>query len=222
MTAALPQPGSPAPAPQAFVEQFLPGDLLFFLGDDRLSREIAWRTASWWQIFQWRRFSHVAIVAELPLPGAKELYPLLVESTTMCGAACLWQGREVDGVQVHDPQTRVNDYPGKVWRFRLVEPLSEEESGRLTQFCRETIGEPYDRLRAGMLAMGDLRGFFHCPPTLHEWFCSEHAATGLKRAGRIGQDNNCERLSPNGLAMLLMNAGNVWPLGERSQSRRVK
>lgn len=208
--------------PSASIEQFLPGDLLFFLGDDALSREIAWRTATWQQVFFGRRFSHVAIVAELALPGARESQPLLVESTTLCGQPCLWQRREVEGVQVHLPQVRVNDYPGKVWRFRLVESLSVEESGRLTQFCRETIGEPYDRYRAGLLATGELRGFFNVPPTLHEWFCSEHSGTALKRCGRIGQDNNCERLSPNGLATLLTDAGNVWPLGEKSQSRRLK
>lgn len=212
--------------PSASIEPFLPGDLLFFLGDDPLSREIAWRTATWWQVCFWQRFSHVGIIAELTAPGdseeSKEPRPLLVESTTLCGQPCLWQGREVEGVQVHEPQLRVDAYPGKVWRFRLVEPLNVEESGRLSQFCRETIGEPYDRIRAGMLAAGDVRGFFHLAPTLEEWFCSEHAATALKRAGRIGQDNNCERLSPNGLALLLTNAGNVWPIGEKSQSRRIK
>ncbi len=201
----------------------MPGDLLFFRGDDELSRAIAFKTSTWSQWAFGLTFSHVGICAEVTIHGERPAV-WLFESTTLCISPCLFAGERVSGVQAHWPQDRVDEYRGKVWRLRLTDPLDADESGKLSKFLADEIGKPYDAERAVLLA--GRRMLFDAPtlaPTPNARFCSELAAEASRRADRIvprGVDP--ESYSPNSLALAALHSGEVWPVGGRSQSRRVK
>jgi hypothetical protein len=212
---------SPSRLPSASIEPFLPGDQLYFLGDDEFSRAIAWRTASWSQVFFGLRFSHVGICAEVEYQGKSGVF--LFESTTFCDEPCLITGKKIAGVQAHLPQARVDAYPGKVWRLRLTDPLDEEESRGLSKFLSGEIGKPYDARRAALLAGGWFQNWSQLAPTSDAWFCSELAAAALKRVDRVvDRSADPESFSPNSLATASLHSGEVWAVGEKSQSRRLK
>ena len=205
----------------AFVEPFLPGDQIYFLGTDLLSTAIARRTASWWQWFCGPVFSHVGICAEVPIRGEQpEVW--LFESTTLCPLPCLFAKAVVKGVQAHHPAERIAVYPGSAWRVRLTQPLSDEQNGLLSDFLRSEIGNPYDRERAALLASWHLWAAPFLEPTRNARFCSELVGEGLKRVNRIGPDHDPESLSPNSLANLQFHSGAVWPLSQSGQSYRIK
>lgn len=195
---------------------FLPGDQLYFLGEDETSRAIAWKTASWGQRLVGPKFSHVAICGEIhhgQLVFNTHCGVLLFESTTLCDLRCTLTGKSVKGVQAHDPQTRIDAYRGQVWRLRLTDPLAAEESRKLTTFLLSEIGKPYDYRRALRLA-GRHFDAESMMPTPNARFCSELNAIGLKRVDRIGRDHDPESFSPNSLARLMLHSGEVFPIGQ--------
>lgn len=214
---------SPAlrPKPIASMDQFRAGDQLYFFGTDPLSRAIAYRTCSWWQWLKGPVFSHVAICADVEIKGERPQV-WLFESTTLCSLPCLMQHKPVSGVQCHMPDERVKEYPGSVWRLRLTQPLTCDQSGELSDFLRSEVGKPYDRDRAALLASWHLWAAPFLEPTPNARFCSELVGEGLKRVSRIGADHDPESLSPNSLASLQLHSGAVWPLDASRQSRRLK
>ena len=218
---------SAAQACRADAEPFVAGDLLFFLGDDELSQAIAWKTATWAQWLFGLSFSHVGICASVGpsmiVQGATDGV-LLFESTTLCELPCIFAKTKVSGVQAHLPQQRIDAYPGKVWRMRLTEPLDGEESGKLTGFLTDKLGRPYDAERAALLAgrrfVYDFQGL---APTHDSLFCSELVSAACKRVDRIvPRGIDPESYSPNLLARAALHSGEVWPIGESKQSRRIK
>lgn len=216
------QPTAAPRQPHASFDQYAPGDLLLFLGDDELSRAIAWKTSTWSQWLFGLTFGHVEICADGRFNGNVDVYAY--GSTTQCDLPCLHAGKPISGVQVHAPRTRVDQYPGKVWRLRLTESLNSEERGRLWGMLYHELGKPYDAERAALLAgrrfVYDFQGL---APTPGSRFCSELASAALKHVNRIvprGADP--ESYSPNSLALAALHSGEVWPVGEKSQSRRLK
>lgn len=221
-TTAIAAASQKKPCRHASFDQFLPGDLLFFLGDDELSRAIAWKTSTWSQWLFGLTFGHVEICADGRFNGNVGVYAY--GSTTLCDLPCLHAGKCISGVQVHAPQTRVDQYPGKVWRLRLTESLNSEERGRLWSMLYHELGKPYDAERAALLAGRRFVYDFHgLAPTPGSRFCSELASAALKHVNRVvprGADP--ESYSPNSLALAALHSGEAWPIGEKSQSRRLK
>lgn len=88
--------------------------------------------------------SHIAVVARHP----KVNKLLLCESTTQYRRPCFIQGRVVDGVQWHEIGPRIRSYRGLVYRYRLREPLTPEQEGKLSEFLAGMTGRGYDALGA--------------------------------------------------------------------------
>jgi hypothetical protein len=199
---------------------FLPGDLVFFRAYDALSLGISYRTCTWRQLFSSPLNggflpSHVGVCADYE--GSQDDWKtrgartLLFESTTKCDQPCFIQGRQVEGVQAHLPDVRIRNYPGKAWRLRLRRPLDRDESARLSAFCAETVGHPYNYLRAAELATFFVRRI-HGDPLPDSWFCSDHALTAYKCINRVNQDDDPEDYSPGRFAQLVLHSGAVFPI----------
>lgn len=201
-------------------EPFIAGDMLFFKGRDELSRAIAWKTSTWRQWAFGQTFSHVEILCDSWFESPNPV--VTVGSTMLCDLPCLVAGRKVRGVQVHDPQQRIDAYDGEVYRFRLTDALDELEAVKLMAFLRSEVGKPYDYRRALLLA-GRYADARHLVPTPDDRFCSELAAEALKRVDRIvDRSSDPESFSPNSLSLTALHSGGVWPLGDKQQSRRLK
>lgn len=190
--------------------QLLPGDIAACFGTDLTGRVISWGTASLLAPRGLRIApSHVAICCE------HEEQVVWVESTTLCGHACLVRGRPVSGVQVHRPHTRIADYErsgGRVDIYRLadIQRLSSAESRLLTRilidhFVRRAVS--YD-LGGAMLSGTRVFQLTRCFPSasLDELFCSELVAAVLMRMGRMNHANPT-RFHPGRLLRELVRQG---------------
>lgn len=204
---------------------YRPGDLLFFRAFDAMSRCISYRTCTWRQLFcapfnSGFLPSHVEICADIETNGITRT--LSVGSTTFCQQPCFVLGRKIEGVQAHLPAQRVADYRGRIWRLRLKRALDDEESRKLTDFCLQTLGQPYNFVRAAELATFFIRRF-HGDPLDDAWFCSDHALTALKAVNRVDQDYDPEDISPGLLAHIVLHSGAVHRISSiGSKSFRVK
>lgn len=234
-------PGLPTSAPRsvldgptaaAIIPHFQPGDLLFFRGDDVLSKAIAYRTCTWRQLFA-APFnggflpSHVGVCCDYRESGYESSSrTILVESTTLNERPCYVRDRHVIGVQAHLPRVRVADYPGRVWRLRLRRPLSIEERRCLSSFLLSQLGRPYNYRRAA--ALGEFfwrRAVATLDPLPDTWFCDELCIEALKCVNRVGVDNDPESFSPATFARLVLHSGEYYGLGgtdHQSPSLRIK
>lgn len=161
---------------------FEPGDLLVFYGRDFTSRVIEWAT---------RGPSHVGIIC--PHPGQPGAEPgggrlLLFESTTLCDEPCVLAGKCIQGVQAHDPRSRVAGYRGTAALLRLMPAwrLADREIGLLHDWLMRVASEPYD-LRGALLSGTKLFKWTACMPypDLESLFCSELCAAALMRLQRL-------------------------------------
>ena len=158
--------------------RFEAGDLLIFYGRDWTSRIIECAT---------RGPSHVGIIC----PHA-ERGPLLFESTTLREIPCLLTGKCVQGVQAHEPATRIAAYPGAVARMQLAQAwrLNEAEIGLLHDWLMHVAHEPYD-LRGALISGTRLFKWTALMPypDLESLFCSELCAAALMRLARMPLEN---------------------------------
>lgn len=182
---------------------FEPGDLLVFYGRDFTSRVIEWAT---------RGPSHVGIVCPHPLaaqPAGSTPSMLLFESTTLCEEPCLLTGRRIEGVQAHDPVSRIAGYPGKVARVRLTPAwrLNVREIGILHDWLLHVASEPYD-LRGALLSGTRLFKWTALMPypDLDSLFCSELCAAALMRLYRVPLANP-SLYNPASLVRILRRCG---------------
>lgn len=186
--------------------RFHPGDLLACYGDGLLSRAIEW--ATWGP-------SHVAQVY------ADAGNVLVYESTSLCRRPCLVAGRVVEGVQVHRPHERVEDYGGRVevWRPVPVWAWKAEQAAEVAQIVGYYTGaeaQHYDFLRATLSATTWFKRCFY--PDAGSKFCSELIAMVLQRIC-WPVTGNPAYYTPGGLVRQLRRLGLVRkvpvPWGER-------
>ena len=175
--------------------RFDAGDLLIFYGRDLTSRVIEWAT---------RGPSHVGIVC--PHGGRGEL---LFESTTLCDDPCAISGRRVQGVQAHDPASRIGSYRGRVKRLGLAGGwrLSGHEIGLMHDWLMHLTSQPYD-LRGALLSGTRLFKWTSLMPypDLGSLFCSELCAAALMRLHRMPLSNP-SAYSPASLVRKLRRCG---------------
>lgn len=170
-----------------------PGDIMACWGRDTISRVI---TCGTWSPFGPAGLrlgpSHLAIICEI------EGKLRWVESTMLAPTACVLRGEQVNGVQVHEPAERVQDYDdqgGQVVRYSLtaINRLSEAESELLTwilveHFVKKSVA--YDvggALISGTRVWQLMRSFPGAD--LDRLFCSELVSAVLQRLGRLNRTN---------------------------------
>ena len=191
---------------------FQPGDLLFFAGDDLVSKAIAWKTCSWPQWIKGERFSHVGVCADYSPPNSHSRVTLLFESTTLTAMPCVVQNKLVKGPQAHWPNERIKRYPGHVWRLRLRDPLTEYERERLTNFSLSVLGEDYDWFGAALAGTWFARLDDDIQPHAAALFCSRMATLQLRECFRMSQSDAPGEFSPARLARELAHRETVWPI----------
>lgn len=165
---------------------FHPGDLVFFAGRDRISRAIALKTATPWQLIVQRRWiSHVGIVA--PHNGRG----LLFESTSQAEIPCHIQRRRVCGVQAHDIGLRLQTYRGRAWVAHIRRPLTGFEQAELSTWLRQQLGTGYDFTQAGRSGLQFLARWLGLPNPENDslFYCSELVYRGLEQLRRVRQSN---------------------------------
>lgn len=197
-----------------------PGDLWAFSGNLRTSRAIKFFTCS--------PYSHVGGIAvvdrellgrlmfrtDLHFPPPAEVWrnwtarPLLFESTTLSEIPCSLMGRTFSGVQAHEPEAVLENYPGRVWRIRLRNgwALGHEASERLSHRMVRQVGLPYDRHQAMLSGTLLLKRWLWSPSDLHYVFCSELWAHALMELGRFPLQNT-SKVNPGRLVNWLVDAG---------------
>lgn len=182
---------------------FQAGDLLAFSGSDWLSRLIKACTCSprYWFRAHWRCTNHIGICCDF---RGKQV---LIESTTQCDAPSLFPSPRsaAGGVQAHWPEQRVAEFPGPVFRARLVPHwrLDQIESQRLTEFLLDFRGAAYDFVGALRAGIGTARA-----ADLHRLFCSEIVAAALCRVFRL-RDSNPSDWTPVAILEELVQTGKV-------------
>ena len=142
-----------------------PGDLLFFYGNDRVSKIISYWT--------WGP-SHVGIVVDASAIGVP--YPdnklVMLESTTMCPTACLVGGKRIAGIQVQDIETRIAQY-GNAPTLLSLRPecrFTPEDDELFHAKARLTIGELYDMPNAVLSGTNILK--YLVTPDINTLFCA--------------------------------------------------
>lgn len=122
----------------------------------------------------------------------------LYESTTLCELPCLVQKKIVSGAQVHNIDTRVAKYNGKVYHIPLTKPLNQLERLKLTGFLLKSVGRPYDMLGAGLSGGHILRKIsrFLRDQDLNNLFCSEWCAAAHNYLNRF-HTGNASTWNPN-------------------------
>lgn len=171
------------------MHSFQPGDILGFSGDSWVSAGINVMTYGipWWSL------SHVGILGEHHEHGL-----LLFESTTLNNSPCVIQGKPVCGTQAQRIDTRLSNYAGKIWHYRLYRPLYRHERNRLNAFLNDNIGKSYDQIgafRAGGIGFSFLESQL-TESDLHAIFCSEWCAAAHARIGLFPTDSP-GRWNPN-------------------------
>ena len=155
--------------------------------------------------------SHVEIVAKA-LAG--DAVPLLFESTTLATEPCLITGKRTSGVQAHDLDQRIQQFPGRVWHYPLTRKLRIVQSIQLTDFCIHHVnaGTGYDALeafRSRATPLGWLeRLLLRSPENLSRLFCSEFVAAAWKEC-EVWNAPNASRWSPNAIARSAVRTGIV-------------
>ena len=175
------------------MDDFQPLDLLACYGTDATARAITWLTAS---ALAPRRLrlgpSHVAVICE------HHGSPLWLESTTLCPHPCAVLGYQVDGVQAHLPEERIQDYVSAggrvdVYRLSAIDRLSQSESELLSKvLIRHFLGRLVTYDLGGALLSGTRlfkRTRLLPAADLNELFCSELVAAVLMRLGRLNRAN---------------------------------
>ena len=175
------------------MDDFQPLDLLACYGTDATARAITWLTAS---ALAPRRLrlgpSHVAVICE------HHGSPLWLESTTLCRHPCTVLGYQVEGVQAHLPEERIQDYVSAggrvdVYRLSAIDRLSQSESDLLTKILiRHFLGRLVTYDLGGALLSGTRlfkRTRLLPAADLNELFCSELVAAVLMRLGRLNRAN---------------------------------
>jgi hypothetical protein len=173
-----------------------------FAGRDWLSAGIQLASLS----LPFRGLSHVAIISTLPPP----LGPLVLwESTSLATEPCIVAGKQVSGVQVHHPRRRILSHCGRVWHYRLAQPLSRDEIKQLAWFLHLHVGASYDYIGAfhsRRTPFGLIERML-CPENLHRIFCSELVAAALQTCGR--HDRRLSRYNPTRLCRHLVKDGTL-------------
>lgn len=184
-----------------------PGDLIGFSGSALSSAFINVMTYGipFWDL------SHVGIM------GEHNGQLLLFESNVHDPEPCAITGKMMRGTQAHTLDSRLKDYDGGIWHYRLNSPLYDFEIKRLNSFLAKTVGIPYDTIgafRAGGVGWSMIESLFH-DQDLSSIFCSEWCAAALSNIGRFNTDN-FSRWSPNRLIRTLRRQGIL------AKSRRLK
>ncbi len=138
--------------------------------------------------------SHIAIAANYL--GK----PRLFESTTLAEGKCLIQNKQVAGSQVHNIDTRIKGFKGRVYRIQPRKPLSPRQSRRLTEYLVDNVGHPYDYFgaeRSGGKLWSQLNRLLH-PENQASLFCSEWCALALREID-VFRTGNASSWSPNSL-----------------------
>jgi len=143
--------------------------------------------------------SHVGMIG----PGH-----MIYESTTLSTQRCAVSGKYVKGVQAHDPGSRIRNYNGRVYRYRLNVNLNKIQRTVLGRYLHRQIGVKYDTLgalRSRDLGLGTVEKWLcRRPENLNSLFCSEYLAAALDVAA-IWEPDNASRWNPNRLARTLVN-----------------
>jgi hypothetical protein len=130
-----------------------------------------------------RGISHIGIVA--PADDNRDQL-LIYESTTLSGCDCYYHKKAVSGVQASRPRERFAAYQGKIWVYRLTQPLTETEVHRLTKFLRHHVGTEYDYLGAFKARGSNWITRRILPKSgLDLIFCSEYVAAALQCLERV-------------------------------------
>lgn len=186
--------------------QFQPGDVLAFSGRNCLSRMI--RAATLGSI------SHVGIVAYAPSFAADKAWrrPIIYESTTQAKRACYRVNYIVSGVQAHSITWRLADSKKdnvQIWHYPLANPLTDKESAKLTAWCEERLGTPYDywgAFNARTLGFGWFRHLIHSHEHLSSYQCSEFAADALRMLKRFNTVD-ASKWNPSSLCRVMVRQG---------------
>ncbi len=155
--------------------------------------------------------SHIGVVAEFA--GRAVIF----ESTTLCKRPCLIQKARVSGVQCHPIDERISEYFGKVWRYPLSCILTSLQRRRLSEFCMNKIGTPYDMggaFRSGGKVFSWLEGKLY-GQDMQYLFCSEFCAAAHRYID-VFRNVNSSRWSPNSLIREEYEQGSLKP------RRRIK
>lgn len=172
--------------------EFRAGDIAACYGADLTSRFIRLQTGS---LISRPRLgpSHVAIIVPSQLSPSKLDY-LWCESTTMCRRPCSMQKRWVDGVQLHNPHGRIDDYlqpGGRVDLYRIAPfwQLNMSEMGLLTTTALDCLGLHYDMPGALLSGTRLCSRILQPRECLSSFFCSELLAVMLMRIGLINHSH---------------------------------
>lgn len=171
-------------------KRFKPGDLIGFSSYDLSGLVINLGSLG----VPFFGISHIGIIADCM--GSLRLY----ESTTLCKLPCLVQKKPVSGAQVHNIDSRIRDFNGKVYHIPLKDELSKLESIKLKSYLLKDIGKPYDMLGAGASGgwlLQKIRRYLK-PEDLNNLFCSEWCAAGHNHVKRF-HTGNASKWNPNSL-----------------------
>jgi hypothetical protein len=159
-----------------------PGDIYAVAGYGPISTIIKWAT--------WSQYSHIGIISQVGN------WPLLFESTSLRSVPCLYAGKTVRGVQVHNAVGIVRDrYPDVTHLYRPVVALDFHEEFRMSRYLWSKIGTPYDYAGAIGTVLFLVRKVFG--NTMDRMFCSALVSRALAQAGRFSDDKHI--LTPGGL-----------------------
>ncbi len=185
------------------------GDILIFAGASFISRMIAMRTCSWWQLATGEWDSHIGICASYH--GKM----LLFESTTLSDIPCEISGRMHRGSKAVDPAGRIEFYDGKVWVMKPTLAILPRTARRRREALIESlvsmVGRPYEDLHK-LIAVGTRFAKRHryFGEDASKLFCSEMVGIALEDAGMIAQ-GNAAMFSPSSLARRLVREGTYLP-----------
>ena len=176
--------------------QFQSGDIFACYGADFVARAISLETSLTSLItgppgLRWSP-SHVAISSGIDEDSLSQ--QVWFESTTFCTRKCLVQDRVVQGVQVHEHQSRIDDYLAAggyvdVWRLVYVDKLSESHQKSLTRTLRKFIGATYDMSGAALSGTRVIKWLPFQRANLHRLFCSELISAVLQRICVMNREN---------------------------------
>lgn len=187
------QRGPTKPRQRGQMLSLRPGDLIFFWGNDLVSKAIEIVTFG---------PSHVGIMT---------MYQgqfLLAEATTLCRHKCEAQAKQIRGFQFHRLPDRLTDYPkGQAYAYCLASDcqLTQAQTDQLEQLATGAIGTDYDYFNAGLSATRFLK-YLNPYPDRKSLFCSALVARFYQRLGLLNWSSP-EIWSPSALrATLLRNA----------------
>ena len=182
--------------PKVVVTEYIPrpGDVLAYAGRDFVSRVVQIATMSW--------YSHVAIVGR---PRTNDILAtdgdlgnalhygdqlMVFESTGNFPLADAFTNKRMDGFQAHLFEAAITArlLKGRVFVFRLAEPLDWRENHKLCEFLLNQYGKKYDYHGAIRAATRIIKLFFREDDNY--WFCSELVGQALEEVGRWEQENS--------------------------------